>query len=86
MEEGEFMDADNYTALDTVIQDLRAHIIWNTLVLIPTANNSASRLYSQNFILSLLICDEDNCLTITNSIILIIHFEPDTIIIVGNTK
>ncbi len=80
------MDADNYTALDTVMQDLRAHIIQNTSVLILMANNSASRLYSQNFIPSLLICDKDNHLTITNSIILIIHYEPDTIIIVGDTK
>ncbi len=80
------MDADDRTALDTVMQDLRAHIIQNTLILIPMANNLASRLYSQNFILSLLICDKDNHLTITDSIIPIIHYEPDAIIIVGDTK
>ncbi len=80
------MDADDHTALDTVMQDLRAHIIWNTSVLILTANNSASGLYSQNFVLSLLICDEDNHLTITDSIIPIIHYEPDAIIIVRDTK
>ncbi len=80
------MDADDHTTLDTVMQDLKAHIIWNTSVLILTANNLASRLYLQNFILSLLICDEDNCSTITDSIILIIHYEPNAIIIVGDTK
>ncbi len=46
MEEGEFIDVDDHTALDTVMQDLRAHIIQNTSVLILMANNSASRLYS----------------------------------------
>ncbi len=46
VEEGKFMDTDDHTALDTIMQDLRAYVIWNTSVLIPMANNSASGLYS----------------------------------------
>ena len=80
------MDEVDRTTLDTEMKELRAHMVQHTSILIPTANNSASGLYTQNYMPSLLICDEWNRSTITDFIIPIAHYEPDVMIMVGDAK
>src|SRR5436190_336417 len=86
VEEGDYMDEVDRTTLDTEMKELRAHVVQHTSILIPTANNSASGLYTQNYTPSLLICDEWNRSTITDFIIPIAHYEPDEVVMVGDTK
>ena len=86
VEEGDYMDEVDRTTLDTEMKELWAHVVQHTSILIPTTNNFASGLYTQNYMPSLLICNEWNRSTIMDFIIPIAHYEPDVVIMVGDMK
>jgi hypothetical protein len=86
VEEGDYMDEDERKSLDNAMKELRQHCVSISSVLGSTENNIASGLYTQNFPAKMVIVDEANRSLITDTCIAIAHFEPTTLICVGDPQ
>jgi hypothetical protein len=86
MEEGEFMDKDERHNLDEATKELREYCVSVTSVLCSTENNVASGLYVIHFPATFVIIDEANRSLLSDFAIVVAHFEPDKILLVGDTK
>jgi hypothetical protein len=86
VKEGDLMDPDDRKSLDEAMKEIREYCVQRTSVLISTENNAASGLYVQNYKPSLVIGDEYNRSMITDFCIIAAHYEPNHVIMVGDTK
>ena len=90
MIEGDYMDTDERSSLDAMMKTLCEYCVSITSALVSTENNIAPGLYVENFVQEgvapLVILDDGNRSLLTNTCIVIAHFEPTQVIIVGDTK
>jgi hypothetical protein len=77
---GDYMDIDECISLNAKMKTLCKYYVSITLALVFTKNNIASRLYVKNFVKGkvapMVILDKGNRSLLTNTCIVIAHFEP----------
>jgi hypothetical protein len=80
------LSADDRIALDAELKTLREYVIRHSSVTCVTTSNAAAGIYSENLLVDLVILDEANTATLPQMIILTSHYEPQHVLLVGDTK
>ena len=80
------LSADDRIALDAEMKTLREYVIRHASVTCVTTSNAAAGIYSENLVVDLVILDEANTASLPQMIILTSHYEPQHLLLVGDTR